>query len=214
MRFESDFLLRITSDHRERKSGLIELLEDQDAAVEIEQLPYCDYLINNDVSIERKTAHDFIISIIDGRLFRQAWNLLTYCSRPIFLIEGNPFATDLKMDRNAIRGALISVQSTWNIPIIHSRSINDTCDILLMIGRQSEIHPETLTLRHGYRPKRLKSKQLYVLQGLPGVGPVMAKRLLDHFKSVSNVFKASNNELLEVEGVGDAIIKRIRAVID
>ena len=206
--------MKITIDHRERQSGLIELLEDQDVAWEIEQLSHCDYLINNDVSIERKTAHDFIISIIDGRLFRQAWNLVACCSRPLFLIEGNPFATALKMDANAIRGALISVQSIWNIPIVHSRSINETCDIFLMIGRQSKIHPETLTLRHGYRPKRLKSKQLRVLQGLPGVGPVMANRLLKHFKSVSNVFKASNDDLLQVEGIGEGIVKRIRAVID
>jgi len=206
--------LKITIDYREKRSGLIALLNEQVVTIEIKKLPFCDYLINDAVSIERKSAQDLIISIIDGRLFRQAAILVGHFSRPLFLIEGNPFRTDRRMDRNAIRGALISVQSIWNIPIIHSRSIKETRDILLMIGKQSEIHPKVLTLRHGYRTKRLKSKQLFVLQGLPGIGPVMAKKLLDHFKSVSNVFKASNDELLQVKGVGDGLIKKIRAVIE
>ena len=205
--------MKIVVDYRERKSGIIGLLETRVGVVVVKQLPFCDYLICDSVSIERKTAHDFIISIIDGRLFRQASNLVYNCARPLFLIEGNPFRTDLKVDPNAIRGALISVQSIWNIPIIHSRSIEDTCTVLVTIAQQSEIQEDVLTLRHGYRPKRLKSRQLFILQGLPGVGPILAQRLLGHFKSVSNVFSAEFNKLCEVEGVGKRIAKGIKEVI-
>ena len=206
--------MKIKIDYREKRSELIALLNDQSVSVEVEKLPFCDYLINDQVSIERKTARDLIVSIIDGRLFHQASNLVRNCSRPLLLLEGNPFKTDLRMEVNAIRGALISVLSIWNIPIVYSRSVEDTCRILLMIGRQSKIHSHVLTLRHGYRPKRLKSKKLFVLQGLPGVGPVLAQRLLAHFKSVARVFKVSDEQLLEVEGVGQGILNKIRSVIE
>jgi Fanconi anemia group M protein len=206
--------LKISIDYREKRSGLTLLLNKQAVMTEVKKLPFCDYLINDQVSIERKTARDFIVSIIDGRLFHQASNLVRNCSRPLLLLEGNPFKTDLRMEVNAIRGALISVQSIWNIPIVYSRSVEDTCQILLMIGQQSRIQSHVLTLRHGYRPKRLKSKKLFVLQGLPGVGPVLAQRLLAHFKSVACVFKASDEQLLEVEGVGKGILNRIRSVIE
>jgi len=51
-----------------------------------------------------------------------------------------------------------------------------------MISRQIETCVDVVPLRGGYRPKRLKSKKLYILQGLPQVGPIIAKRLIKHFK--------------------------------
>ena len=114
----------------------------------------------------------------------------------------------------AIRGALISAQTIWYIPIIHSRSREETKDILLMIGRQEETYFDVVPLRGGYRPKRLKSRRLYILQGLPNVGPMLAKRMLDHFKSVSNIMSASVEELNMVDGIGIVTAKKIREVLD
>ena len=71
-----------------------------------------------------------------------------------------------------------------------------------------------IPLRGGYRPKRLKSKQLYILQGLPGVGPMLAKRLMAHFGAVSKVMNAAKNELIEVEGIGDKLAANLRNVLD
>ncbi len=84
-------LLKITADYREKTSGLIDLLKYRGVLVETTKVPYGDYIINNDITIERKTAKDFLISIIDGRLFKQLSNLKKYCSNPILLIEGNPY---------------------------------------------------------------------------------------------------------------------------
>ena len=83
-----------------------------------------------------------------------------------------------------------------------SQSEEKTRDILMMIGRQDEAYIDVVPLRGGYRPKELRSKQLYLLQGLPKVGPMLAKRLLLHFKSVSRAMKATIEELIEVEGIG------------
>lgn len=206
--------MKIRVDYREKASGLIDLLEKEEVFIEIGKVPYGDYIINDSITIERKTAKDFLISIIDGRLFNQLSNLKNYCQNPILFIEGNPYKTDLNFDPAAIKVSLISAQVIWYIPVIFSRSKEDTRDILLMIGRQDETYIDVVPLRGGYRPKRLKSKQLYLLQGLPQVGPMLAKRLAEHFRSVSNIINASMEELMEVEGIGTSVAAKIREVLD
>jgi Fanconi anemia group M protein len=206
-------MMIITVDYREEASGIIDMLKQEDISVEIGKVSYGDYVINKSITIERKTAKDFLISIIDGRLFNQLSNLKKYCTNPILLVEGNPFKTDLDFDPNAIKGALLSVQTVWYIPIVYSRSKEDTRDILLMIGNQDETYTDVVPLRGGYRPKRLKTRQLYILQGLPKVGPQMAKRLLEHFGSVLEVMNAGIKDLMEVEGIGKVSAEKIREVI-
>jgi Fanconi anemia group M protein len=166
------------------------------------------------VTIERKTARDFLISIIDGRLFRQLSSLKRHCKKPLLLIEGNPYQTDPHVDAKAIKGALLSVQAIWHIPVVFSESKEETIDIMLTIGRQHERHVDVVPLRRGYRPSRMKLKQLFVLQGLPGVGPTRAKILIEHFRSVSSVMRATAGELAKVDGIGPVSAERIREVLD
>jgi DNA excision repair protein ERCC-4 len=205
---------KITVDYREETSGLSDLLRDSGALVEIEKLSYGDYIINDMITIERKTAKDFLVSIIDGRLFRQLSNLKKFCNHPILLIEGNPYKTVHNFDRMAIKGTLISTQTIWYVPVIFSRTKEDSRDILLMINRQVGVCIDVVPLRGGYRPKRLKSRQLYILQSLPKVGPKLAKRLLQHFKSVSKIMNASVRALTEVDGIGKISAEKIRDVLD
>lgn len=206
--------MKITVDYREEASGLIDLLKNEDISIEVKKVPYGDYIINDSITIERKTARDFLVSIIDGRLFNQLSNVKKYCTNPILVVEGNPYKTDLNFDPMAIKGALISAQVIWYIPVIFSRSKEDTRDIFLMIGNQEETYIDVVPLRGGYRPKRLKSKQLYLLQGLPQVGPMLAKRLIEHFRSVSKIINASIDELTEVDGIGRVSATKIREVLD
>jgi len=107
---------------------------------------------------------------------------------------------DVDIDPAAIKGALISVETIWYVPIVFTRSKEDSVETLLMMGRQEETYMDVVPLRGGYRPKRLKSRQLFILQGLPKVGPTVAKRLLEHFGSVSNAMNASVEDLTQVEG--------------
>ena len=206
--------MKIIVDYREKSSGLIDLLKNEGAFVDVKKVSYGDYIINETVTIERKTARDFLISIIDGRLFNQLSNMKKFCTNPILLIEGNPYNTDLKFDRRAIKGALISAETIWYIPVLFSRSKEDTKDIFMLIGNQIESYIDVVPLHVGYRPKRLKSKQLYLLQGLPQIGPMLAKRLLKHFKSVSNAMNASVQDLTEIDGIGKVSAEKIREVLD
>ena len=192
--------VKIRMDYREKASGLIDLLQETELILEVGPVPYGDYIINETITIERKTARDFLISIIDGRLFKQLSNLKKHCPRPLLLIEGNPYETDLAFDPLAIKGALLSTQAIWYVPVLFSNSKEETSDIFLMLGRQEESNLDVVPLRGGYRPKRLKSRQLFLIQGLPQVGPTMAKRLLEHFGSAAKIMNATVAELMRRRG--------------
>ena len=204
----------ITADDREKSSGLIDLLTKQGIDVSVRRLPCCDYVINHEIGIERKTGRDFLVSIMDGRLFRQALRMKRMMPRPIFLIEGNPFLVDMDFSAKAIRGAMISLQVIWCIPILFSRSKEETCQIFRFIDEQDNKTENLLKLRHGYRPKKLISRQLYILQGFPKIGPKLAKQMLSHFGSVRNAMKAERDALLEVAGIGKSTAGTICDILD
>ena len=203
----------ITVDYREKASMLVRVLENR-FTVQIKKLPFGDYQVGDYLTIERKSARDFLISIIDLRLFRQVANLKRHCRASLLLIEGDPYHTDLQFDHHAIRGALVSIQATWQLPVHFSESPQESCDIISDIVRQKETFSDVVSLRGGYRPKRIKTQQLYILQGLPGVGAELAKRLLAGFHSVSAVMTATEIELQRIEGIGPSRARYIRRVLD
>ncbi len=205
--------MRITVDYRERSSGLVELLE-KHCEVEIGSLACGDYRINNHILVERKTARDLLLSIIDHRFFRQIRRMKNLFYRTLLIVEGDPFRTDLKVPPEAVKGALLSCQVIWQMPVIFSTSTKDTAEILMNMGRQIEKHNDVVLLRGGYRPRRLRTRQLYFLQGLTGVGPILAKRLLEHFGSPRNVLNSTEAELSAVEGVGNGRASAILEVLD
>lgn len=55
--------------------------------------------------------------------------------------------------------------------------------------------------------------RIYVLQGLPGVGPALATRLLNHLGSVERVVTADVSSLLQIRGVGPKRAAGIRKVV-
>lgn len=205
--------MKITADFRERRSGLVKLLH-QHCEVEIGSLPSGDYRINNHVLAERKTARDFLLSLIDLRLFNQIKRLKNTSYRTLLIIEGDPFNTDLDFPHEAIKGALLSCQVVWQLPVHFTGSVEETADTLLTIGRQDQKNQDEVLLRGGYRPRRLRTRQLYFLQGLPGVGPTLAKRLLEHFGSPRNVLNSTGEELAAVKGIGVERAHVMREVLD
>jgi Fanconi anemia group M protein len=66
--------MHVIIDYREKLSGLQELLAPH-FTIAVKKISYGDYLINDRITVERKTARDFLISIIDLRLFKQAVSL-------------------------------------------------------------------------------------------------------------------------------------------
>ncbi len=127
----------------------------------------------------------------------------------MILIEGNPYSTHHNIDRQAVKGALLSVSLSWQIPVIYSGNPKDSADMLLMSGQQL-IHEKINYFRRGYKPKQINNKALFFIQGLPTVGPMIANSLLNKFGNLENIILATEDELMKIEGLGKTKAKKIR----
>ena len=112
----------IIVDHREHADTLLHTLEmEYDFEISVTTLKYGDYFIEPDITIERKTTKDFIASILDGRLFNQAYRLSEFTKRPIIIIEGSSFTNlDINFSLDSIKGALITLAQTYHIPVLRT----------------------------------------------------------------------------------------------
>ncbi len=204
----------IYADSREQSSKVLRELDNLGAAMEVKSLPVADYQVSDEVGIERKTAKDFIVSIIDKRLYKQAKELVENFRKPVIILEGEELYSSL-VHPNAIRGALASLAVDFGIPIIPTRSEEDTAAMIMRLAIREQMHERTpIQVRTEKKPLTLYEQQLYIVESLPNIGPVTAKKLLEEFGSVKNIINASQSELKSVEGIGDKIAKGIIEVVD
>ena len=196
--------VHIIVDDREARSGILEILNTMEfVTVTVSRLACGDYEVDDNLVIERKTLTDFAISVKDGRIFRQGCRLAQTHKRGIIILEGT--SSDLTasgMRREALQGALITLTVFLGIPLLRSRNLQETVQLMLYTARQSRAVASGALPRHGVRPRGKRKTQLHILQGIPGVGPDRACALLDTFGSVEAVLTASAEELALIKGVG------------
>ena len=205
--------VRIIADNREKRSGIPVLLSKSNIEFSQANLIVGDYLINDEIIIERKTKSDFIQSLLDNRLFTQCLKLKKYFTYHLIIIEGNPYTTEQNISRKAIKGALLSVAVAWQIPIFYTKDKNDTSKILIQIG-EKYLQEKKPILRQGRKPKKIYKQQLYLLQSIPDVGYTLAIRLLEKFKTIKKIINASDKRLQKIEGIGKEKSKKIREFLN
>ena len=201
---------RIRVDHSERAAPLLELLrQSDDFEVRLGRLTVGDYFIDDEVLIERKTIADFAASLVDGRLFPQAARLARDGRRTVVLIEGPPAPSMPDVHPHAVQGALVSLAAMWRMPVLHTVDADDSLRVMRFLAAQVRTGGELVVCRNGRKPKRLATRRLFLLQGLPGVGPALASRLLQQLGSIRNVVTADIHRLQQVRGVGPKKATRI-----
>jgi ERCC4-type nuclease len=204
---------RLDVDAAEGGAALLDLARQSGTFdVCVSTLPVGDYLIDDAVLVERKTHADFATSLADGRLFRQAASLARSPHRPIILIEGPRPPRMPDVHPHALKGALLSLAMMWRLPVICARDPEDSLRILQFLAQQARRH-QFLLRRYDRKPKRLSSRKLYLLQGLPGIGPALAGRLLLGLGSIERVIAADEATLMGIRGLGPRKAARIRELV-
>ncbi|MDA3924638.1 MAG: helix-hairpin-helix domain-containing protein [Kiritimatiellae bacterium] len=207
-------IVDVIIDDRE-PAKFYELFKDAGAkSVRVERLPVGDFIVNQRWVIERKTIADLCISLVDGRLFKQAVNMLKSAGHPVIILEGNSrdFAR-CNVSREAVQGALITLSVFFNIPVLRALDSEELVRLIEYTVIQEGRFQKSAIHRYGYRPKRRKARQIFLLQGLPGIGRGRAEKLLEVFGSVEEVITADEEELAEVDGIGKTTAKRIRNIL-
>jgi Fanconi anemia group M protein len=206
--------LVIHVDHREAKSIVVRELSDLGVQMRFSTLTVADYQISEDIGVERKSAQDFTSSIIDKRLYKQAKDLAEKFKKPVVIIEGESIYAG-GLHPNSVRGSLASLAIDYSIPIIPTRSPEDTAAMIYRLAiREFGKGPINVPVRTEKKPLSLQEQQIFIIESLPNVGPVNARKLLEKFGSVKGVINAPKDELTQVEGIGKVIAQKIRDVID
>jgi Fanconi anemia group M protein len=206
--------LRIFADYREKAAGIIKDLSEQGVDVELKNLDVGDYVLSERVVVEYKTPQDFVDSIIDGRLLSQLSNLKKY-ERPFLLIEGEEDIYSVrKIHPNAIRGMLATIMVGYGIPVLQTKNFKDSAALLLTIARREADFGRKEYSLHTAKPLTDKEMQEYIVGAFPGIGPVLSKPLLKHFKTIKNLVNSSEEELKKVELIGEKKATKIKDLVE
>ena len=204
----------VFADTREGNSKVIRHLSEMEIDVKVQAMAVGDYQVSDEVVIERKTAKDFVDSIVDKRLFKQARSLMEEFKRPLIILEGDDLYNGM-INPNAIRGSIASIALDFGISIIPTRNAQDTAAMIKRIAIREQSGEKTpIQIRTDKKPVNLWEQQLFIIESLPNIGSVNAKNLLEHFGTVANIINASESQLQEVEGIGKKTAANIRKVVD
>lgn len=204
----------VFADTREGNSKVIRHLSEMEIDVKVQAMAVGDYQVSDEVVIERKTAKDFVDSIVDKRLFKQARSLMEEFKRPLIILEEDDLYNGM-INPNAIRGSIASIALDFGISIIPTRNAQDTAAMIKRIAIREQSGEKTpIQIRTDKKPVNLWEQQLFIIESLPNIGPVNAKNLLEHFGTVANIINASESQLQEVEGIGKKTAANIRKVVD
>lgn len=202
--------LLIRVDSREHSSPVPALLAAfPDITLSFAALPSADYLLSDDVAVERKTASDFVASILDRRLFGQTTRMKVLFPRAMLIIEGDLSQVPHSIDIAAIRGALAFLTVREGITVLQLTDASETAAMLRIMARHAQ---ERIGLPVSLREPRPQIEELYasyLVEGLPGVGPRRARMLLAHFGSPAAIMCAAAEELSKVPGIGKKSAQRI-----
>lgn len=208
--------IRILVDSGELHSGVVDEFNAlDDVEIEVASLPKGDYWISGEIAVERKTVSDLIASIVEDRkrLFNQVRGIKDMGMRPIVLVEGGSlYDAFSEINETAIIGALSYLAVIEGVTVLRSENPSDTARFLYVMASHAQRGlGYDVPLRGSLKSNDLSTAQQYLLEGLPGIGPTLARALLGHFGSVRALFEADEDALCQVPGIGR---ERARRVID
>ena len=195
---------KIIIDIREKNSLMASEIASLNMEIEFTTLKVGDYIVN-DVVIERKTISDFIGSMLSKRLSNQLEELQQYEKRLLiiegfgekFLYSDEEHGEFGGVHPNAIRGFLLSILLKYKVPIVYTKNENDTARFILTLSKKKE---KEASLNVNKKSLSKKERMQFILEGFPGIGPKTAKKLLENFKTLKEVFNAPQEEIEKLIG--------------
>lgn len=192
-------MIRIYADYREKASGIPDLIRELGAIVIYDNLSVGDYVISDEIAIERKSVEDFVNSVFDKRFFDQAKRLSDAYERPFIIIEGDMEKIKRITSKwKAINSALVSAIAEFDLRILYSMDRKETAEIIYKLAEKQNAINRSINLHDKPKFESLKDMQLYVVESFPQIGSKLAERLLEKFGSIEKICNASVLDLEKV----------------
>lgn len=224
--------MKLKIDNREsntRISSACQFFEGYD--IETDSYPVGDFIFDDKIVFEYKTAPDIISSIIDGRVFRQVEKMKQYPYSYVIIVgnvaeEINQRNANYWNRKNQIRqftvrnylGALARLQIETKV--IHVDNNQQCFTIMDFIVRK--LLSDNPNIRGVDRPKATLSDPIATFlsciyindsQRLGIKTAIMIREYL-HLESLSDLLDVSYDDLIKVKGVGSKTAKKIVEVLE
>lgn len=214
--FKNKEEVKIFVDHREKGSGVVKNLIDNNVDIKLAQLDNADFVLSERCGVEFKTKEDFVNSIIDGRLLEQMKTLKNRFQRPIVIIQGEENIYGLRnIHPNAINGMLATIAVSYGIPLLFTQNHEETGALLTTIAKREQSETSSDFTPHSLKKiNSLKDQQEYLASSLPGIGMNLGKELLKQFKSIKNMVNAEEDDIKKVEKIGKKKAQDLKRLFD
>lgn len=176
------------------------------------ELEFGDFLIGNGVVIERKSSTDFMLSVMDKKIFGNLAKLKAEFDRIVYIVEGDIFAPRFHSNPTTLRDALAYMSAVEGIAVIPSPDAAMSAELVYDMAMYSQHGGDKIVSVRSTKPKDLRSSQQYVIESLPGVSAERARKLLHRFGSAAAVLGASDEDLHAAGITADTVV-RIRKVL-
>ncbi|HVL49243.1 MAG TPA: DEAD/DEAH box helicase [Candidatus Thermoplasmatota archaeon] len=204
----------VIADHREFASEVAKELSRADVVVRPETLETADYVLSDRVGVERKTAEDYVGSLVDGRLFEQVRALRSAYPTPILVIEGDNILAVRKVSPAAIHASLASILTDYRVTVLTTRDPRETADLLAALAKREQLREgRAVAIRHGKTAMSDDERLRFIVEGLPNVSVVLARRLLEAFGTIEAIANAGVDDLARVQGIGRPTAEEIHRVL-
>ena len=199
--------IEVVADDRE--NSIAKELSRSDIKVDKQRLDVADFIVSDRTGIERKEAADFVDSIVDNRLFNQIQEIQQF-DQPLIIIEGKNLYHHRDISPEAIRGALSSIALDYRTPIIWTQDEDDTAETLKSLAKREQKDKDRQVQVRGTKSGMTPEETMeFIVSGIPDVNTKIAERLLEQFGSVREIFTATEEQLQEVEGIGEKTADKI-----
>lgn len=179
--------------------------------------------------MQRKEFGDLVSSVRDGRLQRELGQMQGLTWRGLVIEGSGPWTGEGewmagyggagRFNQDQLWGIVASVQG-MGVTVQQVADLNETkrCLRRMMAWTRKGGGGGSLLVRPGPKGNAWGSKgnkdfQIHLLTSLPGIGQVLAERILERFGGVPWQWSASREELMEVPGMGKAKVERVMKVM-
>ena len=183
-----------------------------------------------DVCFEAKSAIDFLMSIMNKRIWNQIDNMDRAFDNNLVIIYGKAEdaitqwldnakikgnrMNNYRMVHNKFYGALGKIILDTDCNVVWVPFIDNAAKIITVVCKMQPHDREVYTPRLIKQKIRTTDLRIDVLTTIKGLSEKKAKTLIEKHGSIMEVGEASLKELQEIEGIGPTLASRINEVLN